>query len=246
MSRPYSRTCKDCSKKFVCRSNGRSYCYTCSPLRQATRVEDDKPPIGPDLPGPINGPDGELGRMAMELETEDQTTEVCMTQRPRGGWGQCQHQNPNKPKEKCESERWSNRTPFCKPHVKYWYEIREANRTRRMIEDEVGTLANFQLKNFKFKTAQEAADFLAQLNFAVYRDQMKVSKAKALKEIVMAQVAAINSGLNAKKIEALLREKEGQSGGLPDLDEGDLEADKELAERLRLAEDPQKPKSQTG
>ncbi len=261
MSRPYKRNCDSCGKEFMSRSNGRVYCHKCSPPQVSgagrkddrpggmgldrvgnCRERDDMKSANPPEPEPDPSPDPKKPMIDVTLEAmsdqiSGQPGPVMKHGRPKEGWGKCRHINPKTGKEICDAEKWSDVVPFCPEHVKFWNEKRKERLVRKLIEDEVDQLSELRVKDFSFKTPQAAADFLGKVNYAVFKNWLTVSKARALKEIVLAQVKALDSMILAKKIEALLELK--QAGGKPDdfsFDPRELEEDVTRAKDMGLTE----------
>ncbi len=262
MSRPYKRACEECGKKFICKSNGRVYCYQCSPPQHVGAGRKDGRPGGMGLDpdsnvpekddvastlSPVSKSDALVDRMASDVK--DQTTAVLEKDRPKKGWGKCRHVDPKKPnKEICDDERWSDRVPFCRKHVEVWRKLKEDRAFKKMVDEEVDSLSKLKPKDFKFKNAQEAADFLGKVNYAIFKGTIPISKAKALKDMALAQVKALDSGALAMKIEAMMKAKQGEGGEFEGLTAKDLERDIDLANRLKLLVDEEdgKKKSKTG
>ncbi len=268
MSRPYKRICKTdrCGAEYTSKSNGRLYCYKCSPAQHVgvgrkdgivsgtgaggrdsrETKDDDNPTI----------PKGPLEEALVDLDKADAANrigdgkvrhgknaagdKVIEERRPKDGWGKCKHINPggDVATEGCVRERFSEPSPFCHTHLEYWREKRLEGKAKQMADEEVmRQKCNLTEKDFKLKKPQDAADLLAKINFAVYRGFLTIGKAKAFKEIIAAQISALNAKIMHQKIAILLALKKRQlagGGDPPPVDNVDMLQDLETARDIDL------------
>lgn len=261
MSRPYSRRCKSCGKKFgPTRSNGRVYCFKCSPPQLAGRGRTDGGVSGTELPERSIVPEGERveaeepdendkaaeeiasGKYAASVGKKKDDPDAVKTEgRPSEGWGQCKFKDPEDRKAAtCPGERWSQTTPFCMKHVEWWQDRKAEQRSVELSDDDRRSqkARGFSQRSFNVRNHQEARTLLARINFAVYMGTISIVKAKALKEMVLAQIKALDSELIARKIAA-------KTGEVDDLlvvpDDETADADKALADEFGIEVPPEVP-----
>lgn len=154
--------------------------------------------------------------------------------RPELGWGKCKHIDPELKKETCIKERWSDKSPFCLEHLRYWRDKREENNARRVMEEEVSQFQDLSKENFFFKNAQDIMNFLSRVNFAVYKNWIPIGKARALSAIARVQIKALDSKIIAHRLHAIIMGLNKGQGGTSITTPEDMEEMEEDIERARM------------
>lgn len=260
MSRPYMRVCEACAKRFTSKSNGRIYCYTCSPAQVHGVSRKDGKVSGTEQLSEHSHPHKEaLEKAGPPDDVEKASSEIASAKhaelvgipnqkpkyvkrtdskvkaegRPRKGWGQCKHVRPKSQRfANCPKERWSSTVPFCWEHVEFWAERKAEKRGLQVaLEDEADQKPLFTEADFNVKTYAEARALLGKINLGVFQGDVLPGKAKALKDMVMGQIKSLDSELVAKKI----AERSSDDDDLPLIpDDTTAEADKALAEEVGI------------
>lgn len=280
MSRPYKRICKNdrCGAEYKSKSNGRQYCYKCSPPQLVGKSRGDGIVSGTGAGGRNSRdtkdetnpttPNTDLEKALVELDVADAANrvgdgkvrhgknnsgdKVLEESRPQEGWGKCKHINPggDVATEGCNRERFSEGSPFCHTHLEYWREKRLEVKAKKMADEELERQeSTLTQKDFILKKPQDAVNLLAKINFAVYRGFLEIGKAKAFKEIIAAQVNALNAKVMHTKIATLLKLKQQQlagGGDPPVVNEEDVLQDLETAKDIGLEDLEKMLKQETG
>lgn len=212
MSRPYSRKCDSCGKVFKSSSNGRVYCYDCSPANVAGRGRKNGAPAGQlsddDRSALREETDAdriirECVEVADDLESKaranpkqfrvgenDGGDRVFLSGRPKDGWGRCQFIDTARMAEECKEERFSERAPFCFYHLQHWREIRAK---RMAVKADKAKTEEDVVKRWSYnpKTADDVVKFLGQVSRAVAAGQITTNKAESMVKVANAQLAAL-------------------------------------------------------
>jgi hypothetical protein len=216
---PISRVCRLCGRPFQSTSGNRRNCYQCIPI-------------------------GKKGRPPHILEVETmqgikvkamRINGCIVTPHSEGGqsWGQCCYVDRVNG-SRCVRERFSPKGGFCFEHMN---QMAQVNADKKAAADAMsGVLAEIEHKKFQFQRAQDAIDFLSELNWHVYKGHLHPAKARSIAAIVRIQIKGLDSKIIALRLYAIIQGLK-QSGGdvLPALDEiAEIERDAELGRAIGL------------
>jgi hypothetical protein len=163
---------------------------------------------------------------------------VATAGRPNDGWGRCRHIDVDSQDENCQRERFSETTPFCMEHIKYWRNIRAQRIAKKLSDDE--SAHSIPSKYYSVQSSKDAVILLAKVGTMVERGRMTSVKAETIIKIVEAMMRALSHRRDDAKAKAYIRKllslkKAEEVDTLFDesFEEGELEA---IAERAGLME----------
>lgn len=258
MGHPWTRPCKNpgCDRKFTSNSNGRLYCYTCTPSRTLGaakkfgakvgdgQISPEKQQLRKDQVSDIDELIDVVVSQADDIEARARVVpahfqlgdnssgdRVVMKGRPAGGWGRCSYTDPLSVLQVCTKERFYESSPFCDGHIRIFRDLRGKRMAQKLASADE-RVRRIPLSDFKITSPSVAIKLLAKVAHFVEQGWMTTVKAACIIQVVDAQMKALRADRDERKTGAeitflLARINKMKQGMNPEKKDPDFSAEEE-------------------